>query len=291
MGCMDNGGDPLDFNGGNMPFAHSFQEPKYKVEIHSIDSPYATAPNQEVIPMTDRDGRRYMCALTEPLSQNGRKEEGQQNGSNVGLVTEARSTRKTPEELLSALEEKCLIRQEGWWTYELCYNANIVQFHIDPSSKKKTQEFVLGRFDEEATAALHRDRAYAFLQKDPRSETAAQRYHAHLYTNGTRCDLTNEPRETEVRFVCSSETGKAYIHSIKEAPSCKYTVIFHVPMLCDHPLFREEQPPWVMIHCNEVAYAGVPHEEENEEAPADSEQSDLLSLSDDAEPKDVVATS
>lgn len=24
------------------------------------------------------------------------------------------------------------------------------------------------------------------------------RYHAHQYTNGTTCDLTNQPRETEV---------------------------------------------------------------------------------------------
>lgn len=27
------------------------------------------------------------------------------------------------------------------------------------------------------------------------------RYHAHVYTNGTVCDLTNQPRETEVRVI------------------------------------------------------------------------------------------
>lgn len=28
--------------------------------------------------------------------------------------------------------------------------------------------------------------------------TVLCRYHAHQYTNGTLCDLTNQPRETEV---------------------------------------------------------------------------------------------
>ncbi|BFI34276.1 protein OS-9 [Marchantia polymorpha subsp. ruderalis] len=275
--------------GGEMPFVQSFQEPKYKIELHPVDSPHPTAPDQEVVPMTDRDGRRYMCALSDPhVTQNAKKDEGQQNGSSIGLVTDARSTRKTPDELLLALKDKCSRRLEGWWRYELCYKEDIRQFHVDTTGKKDvvTQEFTLGKYDEEATAALHRDKNDAFLQKDPRSQSAAQRYHAHLYTNGTRCDLTNEPRQTEVRFVCSTEPGKAFINSIKEAPSCKYTVIFHVPMLCDHPLFHEEQPPWVMIHCNEVAYADNVPEEEVETLP-----SDLLSLTEDAEIKEVVETS
>lgn len=92
------------------------------------------------------------------------------------------------------------------------------------------QEFVLGTYDAEATAVLHSNSPNVSLQKDPRSQNAAQRfvpyplffahkvcsaalsafnntnlnlyrYHAHVYTNGTICDLTNQPRETEV---CSS---------------------------------------------------------------------------------------
>ncbi len=37
------------------------------------------------------------------------------------------------------------------------------------------QEFVLGSFDEEATAALHQESPDVSLQKDPRSQSAAQR--------------------------------------------------------------------------------------------------------------------
>ncbi|KAH8481737.1 hypothetical protein H0E87_029287 [Populus deltoides] len=74
------------------------------------------------------------------------------------------------------------------------------------------------------------------------------RYHAHQYTNGTICDLTNEPRETEVRFVCSEP--RAMISSVIELSTCKYALTVQSPMLCKHSLFQEERPVWHTINCN-----------------------------------------
>lgn len=237
-------------------FAQSFQDPKYKIEFHGLDSPFPMTHNQEKIPMTDRDGKKYLCALSNPRVQHSGKTGDVQNGTSIGLVTDERSTRKSPDELLEELKDLCFGRDEGWWSYILCFKGDYRQFHADAGVGNKkgqiTQEFILGQYDEKATAELHRNSEEVFLQKDPRSQTAAQRYHAHLHTNGTKCDLTNEPRETEVRYVCS-DSGQLLIRSIKEAPSCKYTVVFHVPALCKHSLFQEEQPPWIPIHCNEVA--------------------------------------
>ncbi|KAF5193071.1 Os-9 [Thalictrum thalictroides] len=44
------------------------------------------------------------------------------------------------------------------------------------------------------------------------------------------CDLTNQPRETEVRYVCSEP--RAVITSITELSTCKYALTLHSPMLC-----------------------------------------------------------
>ena len=41
--------------------------------------------------------------------------------------------KKKPKDLLSlvkSLQQQCLVRQEEWWTYELCFNAGIRQFHL-----------------------------------------------------------------------------------------------------------------------------------------------------------------
>ncbi|GFY80806.1 ER lectin-like protein [Actinidia rufa] len=95
------------------------------------------------------------------------------------------------------------------------------------------QEFVLGDYDAKFTAAYNQNPANVSTLKDPRSKDASQRYHAHQYTNGTMCDLTNRPRETEVRFVCSE--SRTMISSITELSTCKYALTVQCPMLCKHP--------------------------------------------------------
>ncbi|PNX96493.1 protein OS-9, partial [Trifolium pratense] len=123
---------------------------------------------------------------------------------------------------------------------DFCFGTGIYLYVV--------QEFVLGVYDSEATAAFNQNLSDISTFKDPRSKDASQRYHAHQYTNGTTCDLTNKPRETEVRFVCSEP--RAMISSITEISTCKYALTVHVPTLCKHPLFQEERPIWYTIDCN-----------------------------------------
>ncbi|PWA46982.1 hypothetical protein CTI12_AA354420 [Artemisia annua] len=49
-----------------------------------------------------------------------------------------------------------------------------------------------------------------------------QLYYAHIYSNGTICDLTNEPREAEVRFECSEPCEM--VMSVEELSTCKYAL-------------------------------------------------------------------
>ncbi|KAK1378268.1 MRH domain-containing protein [Heracleum sosnowskyi] len=121
--------------------------------------------------------------------------------------------------------------QEGWWSYEFCYKKKLRQIHLEDD--KVVQEFVLGVYDDEATAAYNQNLSDISTLKDPRSKDASQRYHAHQYTHGTKCDLTNQPRETEVRYVCSEP--RAMISSITELSTCKYALTVQGPMLCKHP--------------------------------------------------------
>lgn len=234
-------------NSASVTFTHSNHDPKYKIAMHSADAHFHPEPGQDSITMTDRDGEKYECFLPNPEEKKGFKESNQQYSSSVTVVTDKQSMAKTPDDLLEMLKDQCLLRYESWWAYEFCYKGKLRQVHME--DKKLVQEFVLGVYDVEATAALHRNSPDVSLQKDPRSKTAAQRYHAHLYTNGTICDLTNEPRETEVRFMCS-ESKQPSINSIKEVSTCKYVLIVHCPKLCSHPLFQEERPSWYTINCN-----------------------------------------
>ncbi|CAH1449141.1 unnamed protein product [Lactuca virosa] len=196
-------------HGGSL--GRSSREPKYDIEFHSEDSPFHPDDDQESVVMPKKNGEKF-----------------------------------TPDELLEALKDRCFLRQEGWWSYEFCYQKKLRQIHVE--EERVVQEFVLGEYDAEATAAYNRNLSDISTLKDPRSKDASQRYHAHQYTNGTTCDLTNEPRATEVRFVCSEP--RAMISSITELSTCKYALTIHSPMLCKHQLFQEERPVWYTINCN-----------------------------------------
>lgn len=58
--------------------------------------------------MTDRDGKKFRCNIPVPESTKSGKKDGFQH--NVTLVAEELSSRKTPEDLLDALKDKCFRR-------------------------------------------------------------------------------------------------------------------------------------------------------------------------------------
>lgn len=227
-------------------FSHSSQEPKYKIEFHTEESPFLPDDDQESVVMPNKDGEKFLCFLPKVEKAKSEKPIAQQNTSSVIVETEKRVKLKTPDELLEVLKDTCFIRQEGWWSYEFCYPNRLRQIHLE--DEKVVQEFVLGEYDAEATAAYNQNLSDISTLKDPRSKDASQRYHAHQYKNGTMCDLTNEPRETEVRFVCSEP--RTMISSITELSTCKYALTVQCPMLCKHPLFQDEKPVWHSINCN-----------------------------------------
>ncbi|RAL50135.1 hypothetical protein DM860_007809 [Cuscuta australis] len=224
----------------------SSKEPKYKIEFHPEDSPFHPDDDQEAVVMPNNKGEKFLCFLPKVHNSKSSKLVSQQNTSSLILETEKHIKPKTPDELLDVLKDACLLRQEGWWSYEFCYQKKLRQIHVE--DEKVVQEFVLGYYDSEATMAYNENRSDISTLKDPRSKDSSQRYHAHLYTNGTVCDLTNQPRETEVRFVCSEP--RAMISSITELSTCKYALTVHCPILCKHPLFQEERPEWHTVNCN-----------------------------------------
>ncbi|XP_061950978.1 protein OS-9 homolog isoform X2 [Populus nigra] len=209
---------------------------------------YVNDDDQESIVIPNKNGENYLCFLPKVEKAKSEKPITHLNISSMIVETEERVKLKTPDELLEVLKGSCFVRQEGWWSYELCYQNKIRQFHVEDEKEKAVQEFILGVYDEEATAAFNQNLSDISTLKDHRSKDASQRYHAHQYTNGTICDLTNEPRETEVRFVCSEP--RAMISSVIELSTCKYALTVQSPMLCKHPLFQEERPVWHTINCN-----------------------------------------
>lgn len=227
-------------------FGRGSREPKFKIEYHLEDSPFHPDDDLESITMSNKNGDKFLCFLPKVEKSKSGKIVSQKNVSSMIMESETRMKLKTPDELLEVLKDRCFIRQEGWWSYEFCYQNRLRQIHLEED--KVVQEFILGVYNAEATEAYNQNLSDISTLKDPHSKDASQRYHSHIFNNGTLCDLTNEPRETEVRFVCSEP--RAMISSITELSTCKYALTFQCPTLCKHPLFHEERPVSHTIHCN-----------------------------------------
>ncbi|KAJ3678411.1 hypothetical protein LUZ60_002214 [Juncus effusus] len=248
------------------------REPRYNIEFHSSDSPFNPENGQESVFMNTKEGKSYKCYL--PLVEEETrkvKSVNSQNSSN-SVIESDRKIIKTPDELLDIMKDECFYMHEGWWSYELCYHKKLRQLHVE--DEKVLQEFVLGEFDTEATLAFNEKNGDVNLLKDPRSKDASQRYHAHKYTNGTVCDLTDLPRETEVRFVCTGSGSQVLISSIKEISSCKYVLTVQAPMLCKHPMFQQERPT-LNIHCIEIP---AENENENEDSIEENQRATQITL-------------
>ncbi|KAL9266343.1 OS-9-like protein [Drosera capensis] len=144
-----------------------------------ILSPFQPDDDQESLLVRTKKLDKYLCFLPKVEKNKSEKLVSQQNTSSLIMETEKQVKVKTPDELLEKFKDVCVTRKEGWWTYKFCYHKKLRH----GSSVKKRK-----------------------------------RYHAHIYNNGTTCDLTNQSRETEVRFVCSEP--KVMISSITELSTC-----------------------------------------------------------------------
>lgn len=237
-------------------FVAELKEPKYVVAMRTKPSVQTDQEGHtaRTVTMTDTNGKRFQCHLPD-----GGEDEG------MDSADKPIDASKAPSELLDTLGTSCFFRVEGWWTYELCYNKHVRQFHQEREAV--TSEFFLGHYDAAATHAYQQRLGQDYLE-EAGSTGAQQRFHVHIYTNGTECDLTRERRQTEVRFACSSESTNNLLVSIKEPTTCHYTLIFYTPMLCANHHFKQQEHPVRYINCHAT------HEEAEAEAAAEACASD-----------------
>merc|ERR1719356_184053 len=77
----------------------------------------------------------------------------------------------------------------------------------------------------------------------------ARTYASTIYSNGDECDLTKEPRFTEIQFRCGPNRENSELVKSREDPSCEYIAQVETPLLCGHPDFKIPSAPNYEIVC------------------------------------------
>jgi len=197
----------------------------------------------ETIIMTSSDNEKFSCVI--PSLKEDKKD------------TEETYEGPGPMELLSPLYlvNKCVIKIEAYWTYEICHGKHIRQYHEERESKTlKLQEYILGTWNglspatHDADPQKPKENAKQVNPPIKKLDGANLPYFQLNYTDGTVCDLNGKPRQTSVLYVCYV-LGKNDIYSIKETSTCEYEVIILSPLLCSHPKYRPQESGENDINC------------------------------------------
>lgn len=167
---------------------------------------------------------------------------------------------------LEGITGACVRRNEGWWTYEVCIGRSVRQFHAAAGTAAPAVDFSLGSFQGKSgtVADTARGRSYAIGHvaggSGPRvsfTSVSAGLPEApalvQLYGDGTPCDETGRPRESEVRFVCQGDEA-LLLRSVKEVATCRYVVTVAAAAACSHPELGDKGnlnsgPQLDQVHC------------------------------------------
>eukprot|EP01062_Namystynia_karyoxenos_P074056 TRINITY_DN70880_c0_g1_i1.p1 TRINITY_DN70880_c0_g1~~TRINITY_DN70880_c0_g1_i1.p1 ORF type:complete len:603 (+),score=198.35 TRINITY_DN70880_c0_g1_i1:76-1884(+) len=226
------------------------------------------------VPFRTQQGAAYRCCLRRPQesdSENAGKEQRGAGGSEAQAAAQSAAARA---ELLAAdqvpgvdaavtraLPTTCLSwAAGGWWTYELCISKWVRQYHQDDGVTQSEYVLGLGRDALADDTAGNReiqyvDGAYSLLSKLKKSlgsavsatgqwrigiekEGEADRYFFQTqYLDGLRCDVSGEPRVTELRAYCAADEQNLKFN-VTEVSTCKYVARLYLDALCSLPQYR-----------------------------------------------------
>lgn len=130
----------------------------------------------------------------------------------------------------------CLHGGNGWWKYEFCYGRSVVQYHVEHDGMKTTVN--LGNFDKQK----HLEWIATHPHKKPKS-LESRTHISHFYSDGTICDKTGAPRQTEVTLKCveSHIAGPSNVSLFLHEPkTCEYVLRVESPLICEIVEYADE---------------------------------------------------
>lgn len=164
--------------------------------------------------------------------------------------------------VLSFLSGKnCLDGGSGWWKYQFCYGISVDQYHVEKDGTKTVIQ--LGKFDK----AKHLD----WLEKNPHKRPkprAHRKQISHLYSDGTLCDKTGRPRQTEVKLKCLENTSSfgAVALYLLEPKTCEYILGVESPLICNILSRADENGLVKMAELDDIADEVVVSSEDDDES-------------------------
>lgn len=146
-----------------------------------------------------------------------------------------------------------------YWTYGYCHGDKIIQYHETAPPQERLHKhvpgspkmvYVLGRFSKASNNEIRFTNQASPLQYFKYLQSSegtfrlvseklspfshqSQKVIMQMATDGSLCDMTWQPRLTEIVYKCNANGGKrVQIIDVEEIKTCHYRMFIHVPALC-----------------------------------------------------------
>ncbi|TDH70780.1 hypothetical protein CCR75_001202 [Bremia lactucae] len=127
----------------------------------------------------------------------------------------------------SELSGQCLSATSDWWTYEICYETEVRQYHKDPGGSR-VSEWSMGVY-----------KTFTEENDDASAGTDVVQY----YAGGQHCDENGKLRSTSVVYkCCESRPKQIEVESVDEPELCSYLITVCIPRLCEYEQESMQNP-------------------------------------------------
>lgn len=182
--------------------------------------------------------------------------------SEAKLVVGQKLPSSIREELSRRMKGDCITKNLGWWTYEVCWEEHVRQYHSENGQTSSAHFLGHGPNKKLKFGSKYEDVIY-------RVDSVRGPYLSALFKNGSKCDVTGEPRVTEIRLYCEEEAAKLGPESeltgematainlyerkldISEQETCTYLVWWGTPKACLKQI-KKDAGPIFGIRCRNV---------------------------------------
>ena len=257
-----------------------FDDTLFKTTDHSVQIlklPISAAElTDESFIISNKNGRKFSCVLPEITVEKPSEEtvpletavDTQKNESKNTKTEILKSLMKnlepnqappdplphyknTPDEKFEEKEfprEGCIYRDAsggGWWSYEICVNQYIRQFHWHQPAGTNTaipkQISVIGLYEKDMDWDMFENlSSKPSTTKDLEQFSDFEKYdkkrvHIQYYDNGDLCDITGQPRKAKIIYTCKDKSiPYTMVIDMNEPSTCTYQIIIHSPAICNH---------------------------------------------------------
>tara|TARA_Y100000780_G_C13672833_1_gene413098 strand:- start:1039 stop:2016 length:978 start_codon:yes stop_codon:yes gene_type:complete len=156
------------------------------------------------------------------------------------IMTARQHSPAAEDAAMAPLRGSCAELTQGFWTYEVCHEREVNQFHVKPEVGVQVRQSSSANGDGGgSTPQAVRDPSWSLGTRSSkarrhRESTNPKYFTSHFFDGGQHCDETGKGRQTEVQYLCCNGVHNAII-AVDEPDVCSYKVQVCIRGACEGP--------------------------------------------------------